>query len=607
MSLEHFDQWKKGDPIEYIRGEIPTFDMPQYTGRRYTSMVPDTLDLQQRASLAVNGLTSPTDPDADYEIYWTVNFNHNPPMMAHDDNDHVQVKFMEALPLMRLISGSDQNLHVDERWMQVLLRMQGPDGSLYYPLKGRPWSYIDTYGDPPQGDHYTRPYDDGRLLGAMSIYHLLTGERVWAETSEKVVQGMIGRAIDKGDYAYFSDKLFDIGHEIDTSASMPDGGTASCAGWAMHGLSQFYRTTGYEPACDLATKLARGLKDHANWYNSDGSWVLENPHFHHHTLPLLAMADHAMATDDTQLLAFAEQGYLFGRGWGQPLLGYFPEAIVKEYSYADQWGNTSELCEVADMIALGVKLSVSGVGDYWDDVDRWTRNLFAEGQLCQCDWIDRLAQDQPRSAIDTRYQTDDRVAQRNLGAFAGFPWANDWYRPEKGSGISHCCTGNSTRTICFVWQNILSHSGGKLCVNLLMNRVSPWADVNSHIPYIGQVDVHIKEAVELLLRIPEWVKPNQVRVTVNDTMRSVRYDGRYAEVGHVKPSDQVSMTFPIEEHMEKIFVEKERYRVVRRGNEVVCIDPPGRYHPLYQRAHYRQDNTRWHKVSRFVSDQQIEW
>ena len=125
-------------PIEYIRPDIPALEMPTYAGQRYEAMVPDTLDLQERTALAVNGLTGPTDPEADYEIYWRVHFRSNPPLMFHDMSDHVQAKFWEALPLVRLASGSEQNLDVEQRWREVMLQMQGPDGLLYTPVRGGP-------------------------------------------------------------------------------------------------------------------------------------------------------------------------------------------------------------------------------------------------------------------------------------------------------------------------------------------------------------------------------------------------------------------------------------------------------------------------------------
>ena len=75
--------------IKYIREEIPDFTLPEYKGKSYEAMVPDTLDIQERALLGINGTTSPTDPDRDYEIYWLVSFYRNPPKMYHQIHDHV--------------------------------------------------------------------------------------------------------------------------------------------------------------------------------------------------------------------------------------------------------------------------------------------------------------------------------------------------------------------------------------------------------------------------------------------------------------------------------------------------------------------------------------
>jgi hypothetical protein len=199
------------------------------------------------------------------------------------------------------------------------------------------------------------------------------------------------------------------------------------------------------------------------------------------------------------------------------------------------------------------------------------------------------------------------VAERNLGAFAGWPKANDWYVGH-GSGIMHCCTGNGTRAIYYLWDHILTHEKGNLRVNLLLNRASPWADVDSHIPYAGQVDVKVKQPVNLSIRIPEWVSPEEVHCRVADGgTRPISWDGRYAHVGSVKPGDVVTLTFPIAESTEVVYVEKEKYTLIRKGNEVVNIDPPGKYCPLYQRDHYRVNTTRWRKIERFVSKEIIHY
>jgi hypothetical protein len=98
-------KWQRGDPIPYVRGEIPGFSVSPYDGERYEAMVPDTLDIEERAALAVNGLTGPLDAQKDYMLYFGVSFKSNPPSMYHGSSDVRVAKFEEALPLLRLASG----------------------------------------------------------------------------------------------------------------------------------------------------------------------------------------------------------------------------------------------------------------------------------------------------------------------------------------------------------------------------------------------------------------------------------------------------------------------------------------------------------------------
>ena len=69
-----------------------------------------------------------------------------------------------------------------------------------------------------------------------------------------------------------------------------------------------------------------------------------------------------------------------------------------------------------------------------------------------------------------------------------------------------------------------------LPLDLLLNRISPRADLKSRIACTGWVDVKIKQAVDLSVRIPKWVQPGQVRVRVNDADRELDINRRYAFV-----------------------------------------------------------------------------
>ena len=237
--------------------------------------------------------------------------------------------------------------------------------------------------------------------------------------------------------------------------------------------------------------------------------------------------------------------------------------------------------------------------------------MFDEGQLtpARAALLERYVATLPVTPVDhdtpvcggvtpSGYETTDRVIERNIGAFAGWPEPNDW-----GTAIMHCCTSNSARSIYYLWDNLINHADGRLRVNLLLNRSSRWADIDSHIPYSGQVDVKIKQPVTLAIRIPEWVKPDEVRCRVSGQERVLQFEGRYAQVGAVQPKDTVTLTFPNPERKETVWIEKHRYTLYLKGNTVVDIDTPGATIPLYQRAHYRDNVTRWRKIARFVPEE----
>ena len=623
--------------VDHIRKRTPPFRVPAYKGRRYEAMVPDTLDIQERTALAVNGLTGPTDPDKEHLLYFLINFRSNPPSMSHGPADICQVKFMEALPLMRLASGSTLNKQVDRAWMGTALRNIGPDGLMYWP--SLPWAQYADWCEPcPKGSkHYAIPAFCGRTIGAMTLYMQRDPSGPWSKEIQKIVRGLRSVAIEQDDYAFFPQGGFAPKRRRVRKADLPVGVWASLVGWTIHGLAQYHRVSGYEPAAELAGKLARYLVYHGKYYGPEGEFLPNyagqgkkdkgwrkdeqgfDPgpppvnnliHFQHHMVPLLGTLDHALAVGDRNLADFVRLAFEWGRTKGNSLLGYFPENIDTPNEL-----ETSELCEVAGMIGLALKLSAAGLGDYWDDADRWIRNMFVEGQLTRPEWVYHLAEGGlvtgktriPPSELDPLSETSEDVPERNVGAFAGWPTANDWFIGH-GSGIMHCCTGNATRALYYIWEHMLDYHRGTLSINLLMNRPSKWADISSHIPYRGQVNVAVKRACkQLRVRIAEWVKPRQVSCKVNGKVRKLCWDGRYALVGSVKAKDEMTMTFPISERQVQTDIESQHYRLIIRGNEVVDIYPRGRFCPLYQRDFYRNDQTRWKKVERFVSDESLLW
>ena len=67
--------------------------------KSYKDIVPDTLDLAERAKLSVHGLVGMIDADNNYEPYHCANLTVNPAYMNHTTGGCCTPKVMEALRL----------------------------------------------------------------------------------------------------------------------------------------------------------------------------------------------------------------------------------------------------------------------------------------------------------------------------------------------------------------------------------------------------------------------------------------------------------------------------------------------------------------------------
>lgn len=621
--------------IGYPRTQIPSFDIPAYRGLSYEDRIPDTLDIASRAELAIHAMTAISDPKLDAEVYWFADFFRNPPAMIHDFNDWVLVAegLMEAVPLLRIVTGSRLNDNVDPVWMKVALQCIGEDGLFYNPLEGRPWGRMspsfslpvwradgtNTNLDDPSVKEVTTSSVCARLIRIMTVYYLRDNNPVWKETIERMVKRLRVLAVDREDYCYIPSGGFEVNAKFGPTAVMPTGLEAIEGGnlRLIQGLSKYYEVTGYEPARQLAVKLVRYARKASECYDAEGRFLFSplekqymkerfsdidgvrfGGHFHSRTLGLLNILDYATTMKDREQMEFVRSGFEWAKTQGSSLVGFFPEFIIGGDRYP-----SCESCEVGEMITLAVKLSVTGAGDYWDDVDRWVRNQFAENQLTKSDWIYSMARSMEKKPVEYN-ETDEGVGERNIGAFAGMASGNEW---AVQAGIMHCCTGNCSCALYYLWEHMLAYDGEQLRLNLLLNRASQWADVYSYIPYEGRVDIRVKESCKnVLVRVPEWVKGQETVCRVNSTLRKPGTEGRFLSIGKCFQGDRLSITFPMEERTVKETIGGIAYRLVLRGSTVVSIDPPGKNGPLYLRAQYR-DQAAWRNVTRFVSQEHIAW
>jgi len=255
------------------------------------------------------------------------------------------------------------------------------------------------------------------------------------------------------------------------------------------------------------------------------------------------------------------------------------------------------------MIVLALKLTKLGVGDYWEDVDRWVRNQYVENQITGIDWVDNVPEGMIQEAAVQPWEDGKDAVERNVGAWAGWTLAND-FNP---TGVMHCCTGNAARTLYYIWDSIVTLDGERVRVNLLLNRAARWLDILSYLPYEGKVVLKIKDAEKVAVRMPEWTDYQKVRCDVNVEEHRFAWSGKYVEVNGLKRGDVISIEFPMREKTVFSVIGEIPYKLTIKGNTVVEIDPKGKVYPLYQREKYKLNEAPMKKISRFVSEEIIKW
>jgi DUF1680 family protein len=305
-----------------------------------------------------------------------------------------------------------------------------------------------------------------------------------------------------------------------------------------------------------------------------------------------------MLNDDADLMEFVRDGYDYARCFGIPRIGFFPEITNSKTG--------CESCCIADMVALAIKLSDAGVGDYWDDVDRYVRNHLVEQQFIDADLLRKCSQAGPAHKANPPQETDDRVIERNVGCFAGRGMVDH----DPNPAIMHCCTGNGTQALYYAWESIVRCKDGAAQVNLLLNRASPWMDIDSYLPYEGKVVLKNKKCRIASVRIPRWVDRPRLTVQRSGQMAPPQWSGPYLLCTDLAADEIVTISFPVQSRVEKAMLYGTEYTFQFRGNTVVEVQPRSRptgCYPMYVRDHMKADKAPMKTKKRFVSDMMIPW
>lgn len=116
--------------------------------------------------------------------------------IGHASLVDIQPKCSEALPMLRVMSGSRQNLAVDGKIIGTLVRFTGKDGLVYHPVKDRPWAYIDPVTE-KTGKPYADMFGEGRQLRAYAAWYQHNHNPLWKQLAEKKIERLLEISVRK--------------------------------------------------------------------------------------------------------------------------------------------------------------------------------------------------------------------------------------------------------------------------------------------------------------------------------------------------------------------------------------------------------------------------
>ena len=85
-----------------------------------------------------------------------------------------------------------------------------------------------------------------------------------------------------------------------------------------------------------------------------------------------------------------------------------------------------------------------------------------------------------RIALDPKLETSDNVIERNVGCFLSDA-ADPSELPKLRFMWNICCPGNGNQALYHAWEAIVRCKEGNAQVHLLLNRASPWLDIDSYL------------------------------------------------------------------------------------------------------------------------------
>ena len=511
------------------------------------------LNLRGAMSLAADSITYRLDESQNFRPYFYIKGQNGiPAFLRHGSWDlgDMTGRYLESMVMTRRMVGTKQEWTLaEERLLSFLLSL----------LKNPLDIVLDIDKNVP--DH---AFAQGSALYGLVALFEDTRDKGIQKSIEKFILGLTKLAIPKGDHIVYPNVA---------TANAP---CSHMAGYQICPLVRFFELTGYEPALVLAEKLSVWAFDHDDTIDNEGIITKLGWEGHIHawadTLSgMIQCSRHSKSLSKDRIVERCKKTYDWLYATQATEFGWTPDFPTSP---------TSETCAISSLQRLALELIREGCVEYWNHIERFTRNQLIENQFRE---------------VDFRGIFDSRVAGALSGAFdcwaepnTLFASVRQWGKEDDGD-VEGCCVNGGMRGLYMAFANIMSFRKNELFINLLFDHEASNLKVKSQLPFEGKITIESIAAQEdfsalnVHVRIPDWANIDTIQILENQKQITGNIEAGYFEIPLHNPGSNIEMTFDTRSKQETITLANKKYELKWLGDTVLLVSPPGKNYPIYQR------------------------
>ena len=555
---------------------------------------PASFNIQERASLTMNHMFENSDPKFNYVPWVGVTLGEDPPHFVHHRLDWTEVLpydvygWVVARDLTGRAGAAEREAAQRALYLSFFNEL---DGFIHSP--GSPWS-----------DRYPMClWEQTRALYALIYWYLDDHDERILKYIKGTVDGVFSLSRQEGKQRVFPNEVIrHIGQGYYSVAAMVDP------------LVKVYEMTADSKALVMAEGLTHFILNRKNgFFDEEGKFAT----FYRTVVSSInGIARFAALADDPRITERVKRIHDHAR------------------SLSTAYGSTpctEPACSNMELTQSAASLIKLGYDEYWDEIDRVSRNQVAEAQfLDPSEWVKSKANKgrildkeswayehyKPDLAV-LPYDSYTDVVKRSVG---GFMWTSADEHLFVPASLMLCCSAHALRTFHLLWQNTLTEDWSGMTVNLHYNVENSLGEVISYEPYAGRTTVILKKKAPLKVRIPEHAVGSKVEGKRGGTPFPIEVKGRYASFGQANAGEEYSIEFDLHprttEEKQHVFVNKDvsklaelkRYQARWRGNTVIEVTPESKEEKrIYKRKHLDTDTVKQEKTSHFITAKEIRW